>query len=128
MSIGGYRRGMARLAGIAPVFTVSDLDAALIHYGRLGFATRPHAAGGYAEAQRDGVHLHLALAAEIVPLGTAASAAYILVDDADALYTEWSTCGATGRFSEPIDNGAGLLEGRHVDTDGNQLRFASPIT
>jgi hypothetical protein len=32
---------------IAPIFAVHDLDAAMEHYQRLGFAVRSYAGGGY---------------------------------------------------------------------------------
>ena len=32
---------------IAPIFAVHDLDAAMEHYQRRGFAVRPYAGGGY---------------------------------------------------------------------------------
>jgi hypothetical protein len=35
---------------IAPIFAVHDLDAAMEHYQRLGFAVPPYAAGGYGVA------------------------------------------------------------------------------
>jgi hypothetical protein len=39
---------MGALKRIAPIFAVRDLDAAMAHYRRLGFATRAYEGGGYA--------------------------------------------------------------------------------
>ncbi len=116
---------MPRFANIAPVFTVRDLDAALIHYSRLGFTTRAHPGGGYGFAERDEVFLHLEVA-EVDPL-TSTCAAYLYVDDADALHAEWRRSGVTGRFSSPVDTDYGLREGSHIDTDGNLIRYGSPL-
>jgi len=37
----------------------------MAHYRRLGFATRPYEAGGYAYASREGIEIHL----DVVPEG-----------------------------------------------------------
>ena len=117
---------MPRFATIAPIFAVRDLDAALIHYGRLGFATRADAGGTYGFATRDDVHLHLAVVLDLDPL-TSTSAAYLYVDDAAALHADWSAARVAGRFRRPVDTDYGLREGAHVDTDGNLLRYGSPL-
>jgi hypothetical protein len=49
----------------------------------------------------------------------------VYVDDAETLYAEWRSSGASGRFFEPHDTEYGLREGAHVDLDGNLLRFGS---
>jgi hypothetical protein len=117
---------MPSFDSIAPVFAVRDLDAALIHYGRLGFATKTDASGQYGFARRDAVCLHLAVVPDIDPL-TTTSAAYLYVDDADALHAEWTAAGVAGRFRKPVATDYGLREGAHVDNDGNLLRYGSPL-
>ncbi len=108
----------------APIFPVSDLDAALAHYRRLGFTTRRYAGGGYGYANRDDVEIHLAAGGRIDADATM-SAAYLWVDDADALAEEWSAAGVIVRA--PADTDWGLHEGSHVDPDGNLIRFGSPL-
>jgi catechol 2,3-dioxygenase-like lactoylglutathione lyase family enzyme len=118
---------MPSFDSIAPVFAVRDLDAALIHYDRLGFAVRADASGQYGFARRDDVYLHLALVPDVDPL-TSTSAAYLYVDDADALHAEWAAAGVAGLFRKPVDTDYGLREGAHVDNDGNLLRYGSPLS
>ncbi|MGA7417197.1 MAG: hypothetical protein WBW80_04330 [Acidimicrobiales bacterium] len=50
---------MGILKRIAPIFPVHDLDAAMAHHQRLGFATREYEGCGYAFATRDGIEIHL---------------------------------------------------------------------
>jgi hypothetical protein len=111
---------MASLQTIAPIFPTSDMEAMRSHYEALGFTVAVHA-GGYATAARDGVqiHFHLAPGAEL-------GAAYIGVDDADALHGEWRAAGV-GETEDLFDPGFGVWEAAHHDPDGNLLRFGSPI-
>ena len=53
---------MGTLKRIAPIFPVHDLDVAMAHYQRLGFATRTYEGGGYGYATRDGIEIHLGIA------------------------------------------------------------------
>jgi hypothetical protein len=62
---------------IAPIFPVRDLDAALVHYRRLGFTTREYEGGGYGYATRGAVELHLG----VVPDGATGSSAYLWVEE-----------------------------------------------
>jgi hypothetical protein len=73
---------MATLRRIAPIFAVGDLEAAMAHYERLGFATRIYSGGGSAFVTRDGLELHLGV---VLADDRRAGAAYLWVDDADAL-------------------------------------------
>ncbi|HEV7535665.1 MAG TPA: VOC family protein, partial [Acidimicrobiia bacterium] len=67
---------------VAPIFAVRDLDAAMAHYQRLGFAVRAYEGGGYGFATRDGIEIHLG----VVPdQDRRTSAAYLFVEDADEL-------------------------------------------
>ncbi len=115
-----------RLTQACPIFPVKDLRRALAHYGTLGFTVRPYADGGYGFAHRDGVSLHLALQPDAdSPVG--AGAAYLFVDDADALAEEWSRPGVAGRTQPPDDTDYRLREGSHIDPDNNLIRFGSPM-
>jgi hypothetical protein len=115
---------MATVKRIAPIFPVRDLGAALAHYGRLGFATREYAGGGYGYVTLDGIEIHLGLVPE-VDRSTATSAAYLWVEDADELAQAWRAAGAEVRLPEDTD--WGQHEGVHIDPDGNVIRFGSPV-
>src|SRR6266568_4828687 len=81
---------MGSLRRIAPIFADRDLDAALAHYERLGFATRAYHGGGYGFATRNGIEIHLG----VVPLhDQRVNSAYLFVEDADALAEEWRSAG-----------------------------------
>ncbi len=112
---------------LSPVFPVRDIDRAVEHYGRLGFAVRlyegPHA---YAFAERDGIEIHLVQVDDPKPSSNM-SAAYLYVDDADALHQEWSQAEIDGRLVEPSDTSYGLREGACLDRDANLIRFGSGI-
>jgi uncharacterized glyoxalase superfamily protein PhnB len=113
---------MAIYERIAPIFAVRDLDEALAHYRRLGFATRGYGGGGYGFATRDGLEIHLGL----VPVEDyRVSAAYLFVDDADELAHEWQSAGLDVHV--PHDTDWGKHEGAVVDPDGNVIRFGSPM-
>ena len=107
---------------IAPIFPVGDLDVALDHYQRLGFAVRRYSGGGYGYATRDGVEIQLGLVAE---LDHGTSSAYLFVDDAAKLAAQWRVAGM--EVHGPQDTAWGQHEGAVVDPDGNVIRFGSPI-
>ena len=46
--------------------------------------------------------------------------------DADALHSEWVEARTGGQLEAPSDTDYGLREGRHVDPDGNVIRYGSP--
>jgi catechol 2,3-dioxygenase-like lactoylglutathione lyase family enzyme len=106
----------------SPIFPVADLPRALRHYAALGCTVSTHD-DGYGFAARAGVELHLVVVADDDPRRGPA-AAYLHVPDADALAAEWSAVPGT---EGPVDTDYGLREGRHVDPDGNLLRFGSPL-
>jgi predicted enzyme related to lactoylglutathione lyase len=117
---------MTTLNRLAPVFATADLARSLVHYERLGFTVEPYSGGDfYGFVRRDGVEIHLALVDGLDPASTT-SCAYLYVDDAAALYQEWATAGAK-RIHPPMPTDYGLLEGAHVDPDGNLIRFGSPL-
>jgi hypothetical protein len=107
---------------IAPIFSVRDLDVAMEHYRRLGFAVRRYPPGGYGFASRDGVELHLGVVSE--PDHHAGSA-YLFVDDADTLAAQWRAAGV--EVHGPQNTAWGRHEGAVADPDGNVIRFGSPI-
>ena len=112
---------------VAPVFPVADVGRAMAHYRRLGFEVTSYDDGTeYAFANRGEVSLHLAKVDDLDPM-TSMSAAYLYVEDADALATEWSASGAEGRFVDPVDTDYGLREGAHIDSCGNLLRYGSRL-
>jgi len=113
---------MATARRIAPIFPVRDLDAALAFYQRLGFSVRPYSGGGYGFASRDGLELHLG----VVPADERRSgAAYLFVDDSDAMAAAWQASGV--EVHTPQDTEWGQHEGAVVDPDGNVIRFGSPM-
>jgi hypothetical protein len=127
---------MATLQGVAPIFPTADFDVMRAHYEALGFSVHDHG-GGYGTVERDGVKIHFRLvpglgAATPDPEGsdddpgTQQSAAYIAVDDADALHSEWRAAGV-GETSDLFNPGFGVWEAAHIDADGNMIRFGSPV-
>jgi hypothetical protein len=115
---------MASLQSIAPIFPTVDMAAMQAHYEALGFAVQVHG-GGYGTAARDGIRIHFRLVPELAPVGER-GAAYVAVDDADALHAQWRAAGV-GETSDLFDPGFGVWEAAHTDGDGNLLRFGSPI-
>ncbi len=118
-------RRPTRVRAIAPVFSTTDVSAALARYARLGFRTTVHDPGdrpGYGFAERDGVFLHLTLDRSA---GATTGTAYLFVEDADALDHEWRGAGVAGRLEAPADTPYGLREGAYEDPDGNLLRYGS---
>jgi Ser/Thr protein kinase RdoA (MazF antagonist) len=119
-----------RFSSFSPVFPVQDLRRALAHYASLGFEVEPYADGNrYGFAARDEVSLHLSLGEEH---GSETGhqhvgAAYLYVEDADALYDEWARPGVGGLTRRVGDTPYKLREGSHVDPDGNLIRFGSPM-
>jgi hypothetical protein len=116
---------MASLENVAPIFPTADMDATRAHYEALGFMVHVHGSG-YGTVSRDRIRIHFKLVPELVP-GTERGAAYLAVDDADALHAEWRAAGV-GETSDLFDPGFGVWEAAHTDPDGNLLRFGSPIT
>jgi predicted enzyme related to lactoylglutathione lyase len=109
---------------VAPIFPVRDLDAALAHYARLGFATRKYEGGSYGYANLDGVEIHLGVTPKLDTAATT-SAAYLFVEDADALARAWLAAGVEVHM--PVDTEWGQHEGVVIDRDGNVIRFGSPM-
>ncbi len=70
---------------IAPIFPVSDLAAALAYYRGLGFGAREWRGGGYGFITFDGAEIHLGVEPDLDTRTDRRSAAYLFVQDADAL-------------------------------------------
>jgi uncharacterized glyoxalase superfamily protein PhnB len=118
----------ARLNSVAPILPVRELEPALAHYAALGFRTRPYGHGTtYGYASRGDVDIHLVGVGDRHDPKTTASSVFLFVDDADALFAEWSAAGVPGRLVAPQDTEWGQREGSHIDPDGNLLRFGSPL-
>ena len=111
---------------IAPVVNVTDLDAAMDRYRRLGFVLEVDEGARYGFADRGVVSLHLAESDDADP-EHAGCVVYIYVSDADALHAEWSTAGVEGRFMGPHDTPYGLREFIFTDSDGTVHRVGSPL-
>jgi catechol 2,3-dioxygenase-like lactoylglutathione lyase family enzyme len=103
------------------VFSVLDVERAVEHYQRLGFTTEYHDTT-YAFARWGNLVVHLGL--DEHPDAHMTSELYIHVDDADELAAGWRKAGI--EFVEPENQDYGKREGRHVDPDGNIIRFGGP--
>jgi uncharacterized glyoxalase superfamily protein PhnB len=115
--------GAVQVVGHEPIFRVSSVQAAVDHYGRLGFKTEYHDET-YAFAHLGGgLTVHLTQNDDLDRRAT--GALYIHVDDADRLAADWRAAGAT--VEGPRNEDYGKREGRHIDPDGNLIRFGSPI-
>jgi uncharacterized glyoxalase superfamily protein PhnB len=114
--------GQVRLVGYEPSFSVLDVDRAVDHYQRLGFSTDDHD-DTYAFAHFGQLNLHLAHDDD--PDHHQTAVLYLHVDDADRLAESWRSAGM--EVTGPDDCDYGKREGRHVDPDGNVIRFGSPL-
>jgi hypothetical protein len=110
---------------VAPVVPVSNLDAALERYRRLGFTVNVYGHGtGYGFAERDDVSIHLTEWDEHDPKRTA-SVIYLYVTDAEAVRSEWLQAGVDGRFEDVRATEYGWREFGYVDPDGTLHRVGS---
>ncbi len=115
---------MATLQHVAPIFLTADLAAMQAHYEALGFEVQLHG-GGYGTAARDGIRIHFRHVPDLDPV-LERGAAYLGVDDAEALHAEWRAA-EVGETTDLFDPGFGVWEAAHTDGDGNLLRFGSPL-
>lgn len=113
------------LQGVAPIFPVTDLARSGGLYRELGFEVEEHADATYAIARWDGVEIHLALVDHLDQMSNT-SAAYLFVDDAEALARRWEGV-PDATVTSPVATDYGLLEGALLDPDRNLIRFGSPI-
>jgi catechol 2,3-dioxygenase-like lactoylglutathione lyase family enzyme len=120
--------GRARLTFAAPAIAVADVAAAAGWFeARLGF--RAAGTSGtppvWASLRRDGVEIMLTRAAAAPPSG--GLAAYVYVDDADALHAELTALGAelTG---PPVDRAWGCREVEARLPDGRSIVFGADLS
>ena len=113
---------MATLQSIAPIFPTSDMEAMRAHYEAsvstctsMGAATARPLVTASASTSGDAR----------LGSGGERGAAYLAVDDADALHAAWRAAGV-GETGDLFDPGFGVWEAAHTDGDGNLLRFGSP--
>lgn len=112
--------GLKPLAGYDPVFSVRDVGRAVDHYQRLGFATDYHDET-YAFAHWGDLVIHLGRDDSERHM---TAVLYIHVDDADELAADWRKAGM--EVEGPENQDYGKREGRHIDPDGNVIRFGGP--
>ena len=104
----------------SPIFPVADLERALAHYAAIGFLTSRHD-DTYGFAAWAGLELHLT-----VDPARGRTEVFLHVPDADAVAAHLQSVGVGGT-TMPVDMDYGIREGRHVDPDGNLIRFGSPV-
>lgn len=116
-----------RFIRVAPIFAVKDLKRTLDHYRGLGFLVKAYEGGNeYGFAWRDGVEIHFTADVEF-DQNRDAGQAYIHVEDADALASEWAGVGVGGK-TRPVRTTEYLMrEGSHIDPDNNEIRFGSDV-
>jgi hypothetical protein len=111
-----------------PIFAVKDLRRSLEHYRSLGFRVKAYAGGeDYGFAVRDGLSLHFAPRQDYDPKRDA-SMAYLHVEDADAIFAEWTKPGIGGKTLPVGEMEYRMREGMHFDPDNNVIRFGSEIS
>lgn len=113
---------------VAAILPVRDVSAALARYKRLGFEGALYGQLNadqqpfYGFLWRDDINLHLTLSRDLNP-DSNTSAAYLYVDDPDALYAEWRASSPDGHLHKPEDTNWGMREMSYSDPDGNLLRI-----
>jgi len=112
--------------GFAPCCPVTDLQATLDHYRRLGFDVMNSSQGDqWAWARFGAAELHFFVKENHDPDQTAA-AADLTVPDCEALQARWDATGVPGT-SDPYDTPYGMREAVHVDPDNNLIRIGSRL-
>jgi catechol 2,3-dioxygenase-like lactoylglutathione lyase family enzyme len=117
------------VAGVAPILPSTDLAATSAFYARLGFEQAGLWPEEYLIVMRDEIGLHFFLSRDHEP-ATSDHGCYLYVDDADALFAEYSALGLQDAgiprlHGAPEDPDYGLREFAVVDLDGNLLRIGS---
>ena len=110
---------------VAPVFQVSNIENALVHYTEvLGFS-EDFRFGDYAGVKLGDVCLHLSgHSVHDRPLG--GGMAYIFCDEIDSYFSDLKAKGATIK-SEPRNYDYGMRDFVAVDPDGNHIGFGCAI-
>lgn len=111
-----------KLRSVTPVFSTTDVSRWLEHYRGLGFEVAAHD-DDYGFAALGPVTVHVSRNPGHDPR-TTAGCAYLDVEDADAVWRQWSTASG-GSNVEPVDTDYGIREGAHIDPDNNLLRYGS---
>lgn len=115
-----------RATGVNPILPVRDMTLAKSHYQSLGFDVIAYS-DDYAFAERDDLALHLThQPTSHYPAG-AFVVLYLHVEDADALYAEWSDAAIGGETQPPAPMPWRMHEGTHTDPDGNVIRYGSAL-
>ena len=111
---------MARIENVVPILRVEDLEVSRRYYiQKLGFALDWDYAGKMISVSRD----HKAIMLCERDQGQVGTWPWIGVDDADALFAEFSAKGA--RIRTPPQNFSWAYEFTLEDPDGHVLRFGS---
>ena len=119
------------MLAVAPILPSRDLGATSAFYARLGFSETGLWPGEYLIVTRREVGLHFFHAPDVDPFASSAGC-YLYVEDADALFAEFSelrlpASGIPRLHGAPEDRDYGLREFAVVDVDGNLLRIGSSI-
>lgn len=115
------------LEAVHPVLMVQDVAASLSYFARLGFlrtfgATKDNP--NYAGVRRDGVELHLQWHDKEQWRYELDRPTYrFVVDDVDALHTEFQQCDPSLQMTQVMDTDWGTREFHVRDPDGNGLQF-----
>ena len=116
--------------GVAPILPSRDLRATSAFFQRLGYEEVGLWPDEYLIVMRGEIGLHFFHHRGLDPRSSIAGC-YLYVEDADALYAEYSALGLPGegipRLVPPEDAEYGLREFALVDADGNLLRIGSPL-
>jgi catechol 2,3-dioxygenase-like lactoylglutathione lyase family enzyme len=117
--------------GVAPILPSRDLRATSAFFRRLGYEEVGLWPDEYLIVMRGAIGLHFFHSPQLDPWSSIAGC-YLYVEDADALYAEYSALGLPGegipRLGGPPENADyGLREFALVDADGNLLRIGSPL-
>jgi catechol 2,3-dioxygenase-like lactoylglutathione lyase family enzyme len=116
---------------VAPIMPSRDLRATSVFYERLGYEEVGHWPEEYLIVSRGAIGLHFFHCPQLDPRSSIAGC-YLYVEDADALYSEYSSVGLPAGgvprlHGPPKDAEYGLREFAVVDEDGNLLRIGSPL-
>lgn len=116
-----------------PILLSRDLAETLAFYERLGFENRgaPPEQWDYLIIGRGDAELHFTADPTVDPL-TTASMCYLYVEDAQALYEEWSPLiepdrASGSRLEKPVDTDYGMREFAVIDRNGNLVRVGSEL-
>jgi catechol 2,3-dioxygenase-like lactoylglutathione lyase family enzyme len=119
------------MLGVAPILPSRDLEATTAFYSGLGFERAGLWPDEYLIVRRGEAGLHFFFAPSTDPSASVAGC-YLYVEDADALFAEFSEVGLPPSgiprlHGAPQDSDYGLREFAVVDLDGNLLRIGSFI-